>query len=138
MSFESGRKLGLTARLIEVIMPVISVIATIFLVLSLIATILDISTEVTILLVIVGIITFVGFILFFVAMHSLSKFYNEPGIFKNVLYGFIINILGAVIVLSIELATIVTSIGKISQGTVAGTAGSSIIQFIILFLLYLR
>ncbi len=134
MSLESGRKIGLTASLIAVIMPVIGVIAAISLVVSLIATAPDIATAVTILLVTAGIITFVGFILFLAAMHSLSNYYNEPGIFKNTLYGFIINILGAVIALSIELATIVTSIERVSQGTVAGTAGSSVIQFIILFL----
>ena len=31
---------------------------------------------------------FAGFILFMVAMHRLSNYYNEPDIFKNVLYAF--------------------------------------------------
>ena len=137
MSFESGRKLGLTASLIAVIMPVIGVITAIFLVLSLLAGTLSTLfnfESITILLAIAGIITFAGFILFLVAMHSLSQYYSESGIFKNVLYGFIINIVGAAIAVSIELAIIVTSIVKIAQGAGTGTADPSAIQFIILFL----
>ena len=141
MSFESGRKLGLTASLIAVIMPVIGVITAIFLVLSLLAGTLSTLfnfESITILLAIAGIITFAGFILFLVAMHSLSQYYSESGIFKNVLYGFIINIVGAAIAVSIELAIIVTSIVKIAQGAGTGTADPSAIQFIILFLSCIR
>jgi uncharacterized membrane protein len=137
MSFESGRKLGLTASLIAVIMPVIGVIAAVFLVLSLFAGTLSTFFSfgsIPILLVIAGIISFAGFILFLVAMHSLSQYYNEPGIFRNVLYGFIINIVVSAIAVSIELAIIVTSIIRTTQGAGAGTADPSVTQFIVPFL----
>jgi len=134
LSLESGRKLGLTASLIEVILPVIGVISVIFLVFSLFVSLPSVSTEVLAFLVIAGFIAFAGFILFIAAMYSLSNYYIEPGIFKNVLFGFIINVVGAVIALLIEMATILTSIEKIFQGTTTGTPGFSATQFITLFL----
>ena len=133
MSFESGRKLGITASLIAVIMPVIAVITAVSLILSIITSISSISSGTTpvtfsyfgvtiIALFLVGIISFVGFILFIVAMHSLSQYYNEPGIFKNTLYGFILNIVGVVIAGLVEFITLFVAIGHTSTGVNTGSA----------------
>jgi uncharacterized membrane protein len=44
-----------------------------------------------------GVFSFIGFILFLVAMHGLSRDYNEHGIFNNTLYGIIAAIVAAVV-----------------------------------------
>jgi uncharacterized membrane protein/ribosomal protein L40E len=130
MSLESGRKLGLTASLINVIMPIITVITVVFWVLSIFSSITSITTGaqpiipsfslfsfglITILFVVVGIVGFVGIILFIVAMHNLAEYYNEPGIFKNTLYGFILNIIGGIVAAAIEIVLLVASIGSIQS-----------------------
>jgi len=140
MSLESGRKLGLAASLIEVIMPVIIVIVMVLFIASIIAAIPAASagSNVTIpnlslvfigVLISVGILTFVGIILFIVAMHRLSQYYNEPGIYKNALYGLILNIIGTIVAIAIEFLLILGSIGIIPQaGTVLpGTALTQLI-----------
>jgi uncharacterized membrane protein len=55
----------------------------------------------------VGAVAFVGFILFFVGMYGLSKDYNAPGIFNNVIFGFIAALVTAVIVGIIVVIVIV-------------------------------
>ena len=130
MSLESGRKLGLTASLINVIMPIITVITVVFLIMSIFSSITSIATGpqptlpssflapfgfIIILIIAVGIVGFVGIILFIVAMHNLAEYYNEPGIFKNTLYGFILNIVGGFVAAAIEIVLLVASIGSISS-----------------------
>jgi len=136
VSLESGRKLGLTASWIEIIMPVIAVIATVFFFLSIFSVISAAASgsSVTLpnfssiflgVLILVGIMTFVGIILFVVAMHCLSQYYGEPGIFKNVLYGFILNIVGAIVAVAIEFVLIVTSTNSTSQTTTVAVVTST-------------
>ncbi len=57
---------------------------------------LEFSAGFTAFLITVGAIGIIGFILFMVAMYRLSHYYNEPRIFKNVLYAFIISIISGV------------------------------------------
>ena len=52
---------------------------------------------------VVGLLAFVGFILFFVAMYGFSKDYSEHKIFDYILYGLIIAIVAAVIAAIIML-----------------------------------
>jgi uncharacterized membrane protein len=129
MSLESGRKLGLTASLITVIMPIIMVISLVFFIFSIIAAIptgpnpVPVPTTFSplpffgliITIALAGIISFVGIILFIVAMHRLAEYYNEPGIFKNTLYAFILNIVGGFVVAAIEIVLLVASIGSIQS-----------------------
>jgi uncharacterized membrane protein len=124
ISFESGRKLGLTASLIEIIMPVIIVVLIVFFIWSAIGAVPAVpGSNVTIpsfslifigVLISVGILTFIGIMLFIVAMHRLSQYYNEPGIYKNALYGFILNIIGTIAAIAIEFILI---LGPILSGT---------------------
>ena len=48
-----------------------------------------------------GVLSFVGFLLFLVAMYGFSKDYQEHRIFSYLLYGIIITIVAAVVVLAI-------------------------------------
>jgi uncharacterized membrane protein len=126
ISLESGRKLGLTGSLIEIIMPAAIVATVIFFIWSIFATLvetsnptipnfLSISIGFIATFILLGIITFVGIILFIIGMHRLSQYYSEPSIFKNVLYGFILNIIGSVTATVIEFTFILESIRSVSQ-----------------------
>ena len=140
MSLESGRKLGLTASLIQVIMPVITVITIVFRAIFLGLSATSTGSNLTFpsfsliytgVLALFGILTFIGIILFVVAMHRLSQYYNEPGIFKNVLYGFILNVVGGIAVIAIYFVLILT--GSIPRTGTALT-GTTLTQFIVGFL----
>ena len=136
MSFESGRKLGLAASLITVIVPVLIVILYGLLFLSLFGII---STDLTggsqtfgslfpagiiTAFIIVGIIGLVGIILFLVAMHSLSQYYNEQGIFKNALYGFLVNVIGGAALIVITFALVFTAIASSRASATPGVSGA--------------
>ena len=123
MSFELGRKLGLTASIIAVIVPVITVILYGLLFLSLLGIISSALTGgsqtlvsplfpagILTALVAIGIIGLIGIILFLVAMNRLSQYYSEPSMFKNALYGFLINIIGITALIVIAFALIFTTI----------------------------
>jgi uncharacterized membrane protein len=62
---------------------------------------------------IVGSLTFIGFILFFIAMYGFSKDYNEHKIFNYILYGIIVTIIAAVIVGVIAFIIIFANLGNI-------------------------
>ena len=144
MSFDLGRKLGLTASLIAVIVPVITVILYGLLFLSVFGIISSALTGgsqtfggllfpagITIAFIAIGIIGLVGIILFLVAMNSLSRYYSEPGIFKNALYGFLINIIGAAALIVILFALIFTTIVSSATSSTPVLSGTA---FIALFL----
>ena len=62
---------------------------------------------------IVGSLSFIGFILFFIAMYGFSKDYNERRIFDYILYGIIVTIIAAVIVGVIAFIIIFSNLGSI-------------------------
>ncbi len=142
MSLESGRKLGLIASLMSVILPIAAVIGAVALIIATIVSattgtvptsFFGLSTGFTAFLIAVGAIGVIGFILFMVAMYRLSHYYNEPSIFKNVLYAFIISIISGVILLILEFTVFASLSGGISQtGTPTTTAPFT--QFIITYL----
>lgn len=148
VSLESGRKLGLTASLIEIIMPVIMVIAMVFFIWAIFSAISASASGSTVtlpnfslifygVLISVGILIFIGIILFIVAMHRLSQYYGEPGIFKNALYGFILNIVGTIAAVAIEFVLILISrAGTTSQTTPLATVATTVLttQLILGFL----
>src|SRR5450759_2181462 len=114
---ESGRKLGLISSLLKVILPVVGVIATVFFVLSLFASLPFETGTVTpnpflfsagliTLSIALGVTGIITYILFIVAMYQLSHYYNEPSIFKNILYAVILNIVGAIVVFGLVFAFI--------------------------------
>jgi uncharacterized membrane protein len=134
MSFESGRKLGLTASLLNVILPVIGAIVAIAFVVSIIfaATSRAINSTATTgvgwlsfgiigFVLVILVLSVVGFIMFMVAMHRLSNYYREPGIFSNVLYAFILNVVGAIVALSVFAVFILSAIGGFARTTSSPT-----------------
>lgn len=105
MSLESGRKLGLTASLIAVIVPVISVSVLVFSIFTSFQVgianiffpgIAAFSMVVLSFLIILGSISIAGGIMFIVAMYYLSHYYGEPTIFSNILNA--IKIIGVTLV----------------------------------------
>lgn len=62
---------------------------------------------------IVGSLSFIGFILFLIAMYGFSKDYNEHRIFNYILYGIIVTIIAAVIVGVIAIIIIFANLGSI-------------------------
>lgn len=136
MSLESARKLGLTASLIQVIMPAISVILVMALFFIQFAQYpvssgptLFASMFTTAIVVLLSIIGLVGVILFLVSMNRLARYYNEPGIFKNVLYGFLLTILGGVSLYIVQLAFLSNVIGHITPGNTTGINAPLFAQF---------
>jgi uncharacterized membrane protein len=83
--------------------------------------------------VVLSAVSIIGFILFLLSMHRLSKYYNEPSIFKNVLYAFIISIISGVIILIIDLGFIVTAANNFAQLGTTASASAVFAQFILGF-----
>jgi uncharacterized membrane protein len=114
LSLESGRKMGFTASFIAVVAPVITVITYVFLFFSLFGIFSStvsggsqtsdgsfFTTGFIVAIFVIAAVAIAGVILFLLAMHSLSRYYNEPGIFKNAFYGFLISIIGSAVVIAI-------------------------------------
>ena len=140
MSFELGRKLGLAASIIAVIVPVIVVILYGLLFLSLFGIISSALTGgsqpfvgslfpggIAIAFIGIGIVGFIGIILFLVAMNSLSQYYSERGIFKNALYGFLINIIGTVALVVTAFALALTAAVSSATSSTPGLSGAGFI-----------
>ncbi len=143
MSLESGRHLGRIASLIYVSVPVIMVVVYVAYFLSLLASIPVTTTTIPntpvltgfiIAIILLGIIAFAGLILFFIAMHRLSHYYNEPGIFSNILYGLILGIVGSVVVVLIMFGFLFSLIGNLIGQAITTPSSSTafLAQFFVL------
>ena len=149
MSFEWGRRLGLTASLINVIVPVIIAILYGLLILSLFGIFSSAVTGgspsfgllfpagIFIGFIALGVLGLIGIILFLISMHSLSQYYNEPGIFKNALYGFLVNVIGVVVLIVVMFAVVLTEIASAANSSVTNVIGGFITVFLALILLAL-
>lgn len=146
MALESSRKLGLTASLINVIMPVVAVVGSVALIFSIIATavtetrtgstapnIFGLSLGLFGFIIALASVAIVGFILFMVSMHRLANYYNEPGIFKNVLYAFLLSVISAVVIFVLEFALIISSLTRnfLNSTTTSTSPVFSIIYFLV-------
>ncbi len=60
-----------------------------------------------------GFVSFVGLILFLVAMYGFSKDYKEPKIFNNLIYGIIITIVAAIVAVAILVVVILLNLTNI-------------------------
>ena len=98
MTLESGRKLGFVASIMSVISPIIMGVALISLYATIIGSILSTINSGGVTppsslgflgwvwgIIIVAGHYLVGYILFLISTHRLSKYYNEPTIFKNLI-----------------------------------------------------
>lgn len=149
VSLESTKKYGYIASMIQVILPVVAIALVLFLFIFGIGALLPSSRGSSLLYaglylgtsVSLAIISVAGFILFMLSMYRLSKYYDEPGIFKNVLYAFVLNIVISVtawVIMAVYLSSIM---GQISQGNYSTTAASpstvAAFNFIFVFLILL-
>jgi uncharacterized membrane protein len=81
---------------------------------------------------VIGVLSFVGFILFFVAMHGLSRDYAEPKIFSYIIYGLIITVVLAVAIGIIWFALFLVSIfSLISDFNLTSPTSTAQIQSVI-------
>jgi uncharacterized membrane protein len=126
VSLESGRKLGLTASIIAVILPVIAVAVLASFIFSAIALAIGGSSigsgiAFTASIVAFGIaiiaIGIAEFILFVVAMHRLSSYYKEPAIFKNILNAILVGVITIVVVVIMYILFFVFTLASVSQVT---------------------
>lgn len=72
-----------------------------------------------------GILSFVGLILFLIAMYGFSKDYNEPKIFTNILYGLIITIIAAVVLVAIFVVVILFNLSTLLPNFSSSATSSS-------------
>jgi uncharacterized membrane protein len=146
MSLDTGRKLGLVASIIAVIGPVLTIVLYGVLVFSALSSALSDITGgqsatnsltsgfFTAAIVLTAVIGFVGIILFLIGMHSLSEYYNEPGIFRNALYSFLTGIIGVVVLIVVIAAFAIGSIASGGSSTLS-TVVSGILGFLLIVFL---
>ena len=81
-------------------------------------------------IVVVGGAGVLAYIMFICAMYSLSKYYNEPAIFKNVLYAFIVSIISGVVFVALEFTVFMSAFTGISPTNTSSPATSIFTQVI--------
>jgi uncharacterized membrane protein len=126
MSLESGRKFGYYASLINVILPIVAIVGLVALIFSIIAAsatgiangsvapAFSVFGGFIIFIIAILAVGIVGFIMFMYAMYSLSNYYNEPAIFKNVLYAFIVSLVSGAVVFALEFTVLISAFVGIS------------------------
>ena len=82
-------------------------------------------------MVIVGVIGFVGYILFMVGMHRLAQYYPEPAIFKNLLNALIIGIISTVVLGVALLVLLIATAGGITPTATPTTIAPALQSFFI-------
>jgi uncharacterized membrane protein len=128
MSFESGRKLGLTASLIYVITPIVELVVFVTLLIfalansfssSAVPSLFGIPTVFSVAMIAFAVVAFLGFVLFIIAMYRLSGYYHSPGIFKNILIAIILNIVGVIVAFILVILFLISTLPAISPNPIA-------------------
>jgi uncharacterized membrane protein len=130
MSFESAKKMGFTASIIQLVVPIAAIALFVAFYISLFSSILSsfsggstLSSSVwfasvfPFIFIPIAAVSLAGLILFLVAMHRLSQYYNEKAIFKNPLNALIIQIIGSAVVMVIVFTVILTSMVGLTPTT---------------------
>jgi uncharacterized membrane protein len=145
MSLDTGKKLGITSGLIFIIAPLIAVSLYAAFFISLIGSISSSIANgdvfptssvasmgwISLAIGATGIISIIGFILFLIAMYELSHYYNEPGIFRNIMFALIIDIVGAVVIVAVTVAFVFAAA---ANGVAASSASSLGLSFFGVFI----
>jgi uncharacterized membrane protein len=144
VSLDVGRKYGYYASIINVILPIIGAIGFAAVIISVIAasvsqvngsvgaSLFAFGVGMVAFIVGVAVLAIIGFILFMVAMHNLSNYYNEPVIFKNVLYAFVLTIIEVVALFSIYVAVVFVAVRNIATTPNPSTVSASpVLLFIV-------
>jgi uncharacterized membrane protein len=146
MSLESGRKLGLTASLINIIIPVAIIALYGLLIFSIMTSVISavahsgshtlgypLISSTIFLIVLIGLtaLSVAGIVMFLMGMHRLGQFYHEPSIYKNSLYGFLIGFLGVIALLAVSSAYTFFIISRASSSAhVAPSLGTFVLVFL--------
>jgi uncharacterized membrane protein len=146
MSLESGRKFGYYASLINVILPIVAIVGAVAIVFSLISTAATRIANGTvapsfstafggfiIFIIAMFALAIAGFVMFMYAMYSLSNYYNEPAIFKNVLYAFIVSLVSGAVMVALEFAVLISAFAGISQTNTPSAAPPVFTQVILTY-----
>ena len=145
MSLESGRKFGFYASLMNVILPIAAVVVYVAFFIALFASVTSrigsgaspstfpalFAGGLNIFLIAIGAVGIVAYIMFMYAMYSLSNYYIEPAIFKNVLYAFIISLVTSVVVVAILVIGLISAFAGFSPINSPSTVAPAFTQFII-------
>ncbi|HSV49007.1 MAG TPA: DUF996 domain-containing protein [Candidatus Acidoferrales bacterium] len=86
------------------------------------------STNLELLLLngLIGLLPFIGFILFLVAMYGFSKDYSEPRIFRYIIYAFIGALVTAIVIMTIW--AILTFVNILNQATLSSLTSSTDVE----------
>jgi len=135
MSFESGRRMGLYASLIFIIVPVALVIVYGFFILSAIGAVTSavagstaaatnmLAPGISIAFILIAVAGVAAIVMFLLAMHNLSEYYGERGIFTNALYAFLIVIIvGGVFI----AAFYIIALSQLSSAATTPTSSTAI------------
>jgi len=132
MSIETGRTLGLISTIMFVILPIVGAVLFVSL-FSIILSAIGVGLSqgnlpsnfpslaalglagLGIGFIIVGILSLIFGILFAVSMYLLSNYYNEPAIFRNILYAIIILIVGVVVAVVFQFLLIIPMSTTVAQ-----------------------
>jgi uncharacterized membrane protein len=148
MSLESGRKFGYYASLMNVILPIVSIGVTVAIIFSIIATAARGITSGTaavptflgffgggliIFLIAIGVTGVVAYIMFMYAVYTLSNFYNEPAIFKNVLYAFILSLVSGGVVFALVLGGLISAFAGFYPANTPSSVTPAFTQIILLY-----
>jgi uncharacterized membrane protein len=145
MSLESGRKFGYYASLINVIMPIVAIISVVAIIFSAIATTatriangsggpaISVFGGFFIFIIVMVAVGIAGFIMFMYSMYSLSNYYNEPAIFKNVLYAFIVSIVSGAVAVILEFAVLISAFAGFSTINTPSSVTPAFTQIILTY-----
>jgi uncharacterized membrane protein len=147
MTAVPGKNLGLTASLINVVVPVIAVVAVVAYIITLINTISGVNSSTLsdttmynvygIGLIALGVLSFLGVILFIVAMYQLSRYYNEHGIFNNVIIGFVVTIVGSIITYILAFVYVLSAANQFAGLSASSYTSSTVTSLVMQFLVAL-
>jgi uncharacterized membrane protein len=148
LSLESGKKFGYYASLINVILPIVSLGVTVAIIFSIIATAARgitsgttaaptflgfLSGGLIIFLIAIGMTAVVAYIMFMYTMYTLSNYYNEPAIFKNVLYAFILSLISGGVVAALVLGDLISVFTGFDPANTPSATTPAFTQIILLY-----
>jgi len=147
MSLETGKKYGYIASVINIILPIISYIMLAFLFVQLFQSIglmLDNPGATTVpptlgalapISTVTGILSFVALILVLIAHRELSKFYNEPAIFKKLFHSILLAIAYAFAVIVAVVVFVIAIVGTTVTTNFVPEVGTAVFTTVIVGLL---
>jgi uncharacterized membrane protein len=145
MSLESGRKFGYYASLMNVILPIVAIGVVVTFFVAIIGSAARgitsgttapafsgiFSGSLNILFIAIGACGVVSFVMFMYAMYSLSNYYNEPAIFKNVLYAFIVSLVSGAVIIALVFAVLISAFMGISPANTPSALTPVFMQIIL-------